>query len=111
MKYLPLKERVKSSENLPNGEIRRKSPVLHKIISRNYYTNLSLVYYVAQKWVNYRDTGVSKNILPAFLPFRLWVYTGRSVIITFEFEANVATDKPTTPVPLPTSRKREQRRY
>ena len=28
-----------------------------EIISRNY----QLVYYVAQKWVNYRDTGVSKN--------------------------------------------------
>ena len=27
-------------------------------MSRNY----QLVYYVAQKWVNYRDTGVSKNI-------------------------------------------------
>ena len=29
-------QRVQSSENLPNGEIKRKSPVLHKIISRNY---------------------------------------------------------------------------
>ena len=42
-----------------------------EIISRNYYRKLSaeiitgnydLVYYVAQKCVNYRDTGVSKNI-------------------------------------------------
>ena len=29
-----------------------------EIITQNY----RLVYYVAQKWVNYRDTGVSKNI-------------------------------------------------
>ena len=41
MEYLPLKERVKSSENLSNGETKRKSPVLHKIMSRNYYTKLS----------------------------------------------------------------------
>ena len=41
IEYLLLKERVKSSENLPNGEIKRKSPVLHKIMSRNYYTKLS----------------------------------------------------------------------
>ena len=39
-------------------------------MSGNYYRKLSVeiitgnyqvVYYVAQKWVNYRDTGVSKN--------------------------------------------------
>ena len=41
IEYLPLKERVKFSENLPNGEIKRKSPVLHKIILRNYVAKLS----------------------------------------------------------------------
>ena len=40
IEYLSLKEKVKSLENLPNGEIKRKSPVLHKlscvIITQNY---------------------------------------------------------------------------
>ena len=42
-----------------------------EIIRRNYDLKLSeeimtrnyeLVYYIAQKWMNYRDTGVSKNV-------------------------------------------------
>ena len=41
-----------------------------EIMTRNYYRKLSgeimtvnyeLVYYIAQKWMNYRDTSVSKN--------------------------------------------------
>ena len=57
MEYLPLKERVQFSGNLPNGEIKRKERLITKIMTRNY----QLVYYVAQKCVNYRDTGVSKE--------------------------------------------------
>ena len=36
-----------------------KEKLSHEIISKNY----DLVYYVAQKCGNYRDTGVSNNIL------------------------------------------------
>ena len=31
------------------------------MITQNYLLKLSLVYYVSQNWVNYSDTGVSKN--------------------------------------------------
>ena len=64
IEYLPLKERVKSLENLPNARY---------YISRNYYTKLSLVYYVAQKWVNYRDTGVSKNKAQMNQTYEYWI--------------------------------------
>jgi hypothetical protein len=62
--------RVNSSGNLPTGEIKRKEKLITKIITRNYEEKYDLVYYVAEKCGNYRDTGVSKNItLPYALGF------------------------------------------
>ena len=66
-----MKVKVQSSGNLPNGEIKHKERLITKIMTHNYEENLSaeiitqnyeLVYYVAQKCVSYRDTGVSKKI-------------------------------------------------
>jgi hypothetical protein len=37
----PLKERVKSSGNLPNREIKRKERLITKIMTRNYEEKLS----------------------------------------------------------------------
>ena len=60
----------KSSGNLLSGEIKRKERLITKILTRNYEEksseeiitqNYQLVYYIAQKCVNYRDTAVSKN--------------------------------------------------
>ena len=49
-----VKGREKSSQNLPNREIKRKQ----RLIKQNYY----LAYYICRgKCGNYKDTGVSKN--------------------------------------------------
>ena len=40
-KISPLKDRVKSSGNLPTGEIKRKERLITKIIRRNYQEKLS----------------------------------------------------------------------
>ena len=52
-------ERDRDRESEREGKILVKS---HKIIARNIYTKLLLLYYVTQKLVNYRDTGVSTNV-------------------------------------------------
>jgi hypothetical protein len=76
-----VRSRRKSLGNLPSGEIKRKERLITKIMTHNYEGklwlekiyyrkllveiitgNYQLVYYVAEKCVNYRDTDVSKNM-------------------------------------------------
>ena len=76
-----MRSRRKSSGNLPSGEIKRKERLITKIMTHNYEGklwlekiyyrkllveiitgNYQLVYYVAEKCGNYRDTGVSKKV-------------------------------------------------
>ena len=61
MKSLKLRNKAQRKVNYKNSDAitMYEQKLSGEIMTQNYY----LVYYVAQKCVNYRDTGVSKNTL------------------------------------------------